>query len=73
MSKNVALFLSELVVAIVFATVVPDWECKSGSFIFNTQATVENNLQLFFDTSANTSVSDSNSQKLFKVIFKETS
>jgi hypothetical protein len=33
MSKNVALILSELVVAIVFATVVPDWECKSRKFI----------------------------------------
>jgi hypothetical protein len=42
MSKNVALALPELVAAIVFDTVVPDWECKSGSFIFNMQETIAN-------------------------------
>jgi hypothetical protein len=53
MSKNVALILSELVVAIVFATVVPDWECKSAGFIFNMQAPVANILPTFFTTRLN--------------------
>jgi hypothetical protein len=34
--------LAELVVSIVFATVVPDWECKSAGFIFNMQAPFAN-------------------------------
>jgi hypothetical protein len=48
MSKNVALNLSELVVSIVFDTVVPDWECKSAGFIFNMQAPTPNILSTFF-------------------------
>jgi hypothetical protein len=49
MSKNVALNLSELVVSIVFATVVPDWECKSAGFIFNMQALTQSIFEVFFD------------------------
>jgi hypothetical protein len=40
MSKNVASAIPKLVALIVFSAVVPDWECKSGSFIFNMQAPV---------------------------------
>jgi hypothetical protein len=49
MSKNVALNLSELVVSIVFATVVPDWECKSAGFIFNMQALHQSIFKVFFN------------------------
>ena len=37
MSKNVASDFPKLVALIVFSAVVPDWECKSGRFIFNMQ------------------------------------
>ena len=49
MSKNVALNLSELVAAIVFATVVPDWECKSARLIFNTQVLETNIFDNYFE------------------------
>ncbi|WP_262893224.1 hypothetical protein [Dyadobacter subterraneus] len=37
MSKNCAPHLPELAALIVFSTVLPDWECKSAAFFFNTQ------------------------------------
>ena len=47
MSKNSALRLPEPVALIVLSAVLPDWECKSAGFIFNTQALITNIYQLF--------------------------
>ena len=46
--KELCSGLPELVAAIVFATVVPDWECKSAGFIFNMQDPAANNFKSFF-------------------------
>jgi|GEM_PF-6222830 len=47
MSKNVAPVLPKLVALIVFSAVVPDWECKSGSFNFNMQVHAANIFKTF--------------------------
>jgi hypothetical protein len=47
MSKNSALRLPELAAAIVFAAVVPDWECKSPTFIFKMQAPMQSIFKYF--------------------------
>ena len=53
MSKNLAPDFPELVALIVFSAVIPDWECKSGSFNFNMQAPIAKNCKTFYPISPN--------------------
>jgi len=45
MSKNFAPRLPELDALIVFSAVLPDWECKSPTFIFDMQVLEEKKLK----------------------------
>jgi hypothetical protein len=47
MSKNFALRLPELDALIVLSAVLPDWECKSPTLIFNMQVPEEKKTKIF--------------------------
>ncbi|WP_161597064.1 hypothetical protein [Dyadobacter flavalbus] len=47
MSKNWALIASELVALPTAKPIIPDWECKSATLTFYTQAQNENIYRIF--------------------------
>jgi hypothetical protein len=55
MSKNFALRLPELDALIVLSAVLPDWECKSAAFFFNTQVQDKTICNLFLQFSSSRS------------------
>jgi hypothetical protein len=61
---------AKLVVSIVFATVVPDWECKSAGFIFNMQVPVRNIFPKIFTQIHNRLINKAQRSKNFLKIFE---